>query len=572
MYLKKIILRGFKSFADKTVFEFRPGITVITGPNGCGKSNVVDAIKWTLGEQSAKSLRGKEMQDVIFGGNPSRPKAEFAEVSLVFDNGDRSLPCDSREVMISRKLTRQGQSLYSINRKPARLRDLRDLLMDTGIGVGSYYVMEQGKIDHILSSNAKERRTLFEEAAQISKFKMQKKEALRRLERAEQNLGRLQDILLELENRLKGVRLQAAKARKYHQYTQEITQLKTAQAVAQYTDYKNRIEKFEQNILNTKTQLKLLAEKSQTFQSTLDELLHQKQTLEEEITSLREELAITKEKIIFCELTIQNETARLKEMELDRQRYEEEKKKNQQRIQQLQEKITQLKQIQIEQQQQWETLVEELSQKEKDNLSQQSHSQQILKDLEIKKSQIVELLHQITQQQNQLAAINSRLKGLEASKERLDDKIQDAITREQELLYQKDCKTEELQQIQEEIHFLKNEEETLKQEIQQLQNQLRELTSQKNSLSQKKAAVESRLEVLTQLEKQTLAPEAKAILQLKEQEKITGIHRCLLELIEVELPYAKAMEAALWPFLSGIVLEDTQTAKKIIDYLRKDMD
>ena len=234
MELKKLELFGFKSFADRTRFEFDSGVTVIVGPNGCGKSNVVDAVKWVLGEQSAKSLRGREMADVIFAGSESRRSLGFAEATLVFDNSRGLLPIGVAEVEVTRRLYRSGESEYLLNRKPCRLRDLRELFMDTGIGVDAYSLIEQGKVDILLQSNPLERRAIFEEAAGISKYKSKRREAQRKLERTEQNLLRLGDILEEVDRRLRSVKYQAGKARSYLQYTERLKELRLSYALNQY--------------------------------------------------------------------------------------------------------------------------------------------------------------------------------------------------------------------------------------------------------------------------------------------------------------------------------------------------
>ncbi|MBE3070142.1 MAG: AAA family ATPase, partial [Planctomycetes bacterium] len=234
MELKRLEVFGFKSFADRTRFDFDSGVTVIVGPNGCGKSNVVDAVKWVLGEQSPKSLRGREMIDVIFAGSESRRSLGFAEATLTFDNARGMLPIDAAEVEVSRRLYRSGESEYLLNRKPCRLRDVRELFMDTGVGVDAYSLIEQGKVDVLLQSNPQERRIIFEEAAGISKYKSKRREAERKLQRTEQNLLRLGDILDEVERRLRSVKYQAGKARSYQQYTERLKELRVSYALNQY--------------------------------------------------------------------------------------------------------------------------------------------------------------------------------------------------------------------------------------------------------------------------------------------------------------------------------------------------
>ncbi len=225
--LKALELAGFKSFADRTRFDFPDGITVIVGPNGSGKSNVVDAIKWVLGSQSAKALRGKEMSDVIFKGAQGRGPAGTAEATIVFDNSSGTLPVDSPEVRVTRRVFRSGEGEYLINNQPCRLKDVKDLIRGTGIGIDAYSLIEQGKVDRMLQANAKDRRAIFEEAAGISRFKAKKVEAERRLGRVQQNLVRLGDIVDEVATRLQSLKTQASKAERYRQATEQLRQLRT---------------------------------------------------------------------------------------------------------------------------------------------------------------------------------------------------------------------------------------------------------------------------------------------------------------------------------------------------------
>ena len=241
MKLKKLILSGFKSFANRTEFEFDDGVSCIVGPNGCGKSNVVDAVKWVLGEQSAKSLRGSEMLDVIFSGSANRRPSGSAAVTLVFDNASGMLqpPVQSEEtthaeVSVTRRLYRSGQSEYLINKNVARLRDIREMFMDTGIGVDAYGVIEQGRVAMFLQASHDERRAIFDEAAGISKYKARKREALRKLDRVEQNLLRLNDILAEVDKRLRSIKYQAGKARNYQAYSERLKDLKSLHFLANY--------------------------------------------------------------------------------------------------------------------------------------------------------------------------------------------------------------------------------------------------------------------------------------------------------------------------------------------------
>src|SRR5262245_43825387 len=246
--LRALELVGFKSFADRTRFEFPPGITVVVGPNGSGKSNVVDAIKWVLGEQSVKSLRGKEMADCIFNGSAARRPLNAAETTLTLDNSSGRLAIDATEVAITRRVYRSGEGEYLINRQPCRLRDIRDLFAGTGMATEAYSVIEQGKVDILLQSSPRDRRLIFEEAAGISRFKAKKLETLRRLERVEQNLLRLSDIVDEVDSRLRGVRMQAGKARKYKEYSDRLQALRTQVAGVDWQQLTARLTKLESEL------------------------------------------------------------------------------------------------------------------------------------------------------------------------------------------------------------------------------------------------------------------------------------------------------------------------------------
>lgn len=261
MFLKSMELFGFKSFADRTKIEFEPGITVIVGPNGCGKSNIVDSVKWVLGEKQAKNIRGEKMEDVIFSGTENRKFLSIAEVSLAFNNDKRLLQFDSDVVTVTRRVLRDGESEYLINKSPVRLKDIEQLFMDTGIGKSSYSVMEQGRIDMILSSRAEDRRYIFEEAAGISRFKLQKKDSLRKLTETGENLERINDIIHEIEREKNAKEKQAEKTKVYLTLREELKKNDLKLSVLKFRDFQRKKEKIAEAINKLKTEKDELSRK-----------------------------------------------------------------------------------------------------------------------------------------------------------------------------------------------------------------------------------------------------------------------------------------------------------------------
>lgn len=290
MHLKALEVQGFKSFADKIALEFVDGITSIVGPNGSGKSNITDAIRWVLGEQSAKTLRGSKMEDIIFAGTQSRKPLGFAEVSLTLDNSDKSLPIDFEDVTVTRRVYRSGESEFYINKSFCRLKDIHELFMDTGLGRDGYSIIGQGKIDEILSTKSDERRQVFEEAAGISKYRYRKQEAEKKLEMTNENLTRIKDIINELELQIGPLQMQSEKAKKFLNFREELKNLEINVSLDVIEKLKKSTEDVTQAYDIISSQLVQEQDNLVQLESTIEEMYLSLKDKETTIDSFKNEL------------------------------------------------------------------------------------------------------------------------------------------------------------------------------------------------------------------------------------------------------------------------------------------
>ncbi|MFR5682726.1 MAG: chromosome segregation SMC family protein, partial [Clostridia bacterium] len=287
MYLKRLELQGFKSFADKTILEFMPGITTVIGPNGSGKSNISDAIRWVLGEQSMKSLRGSKSEDIIFAGTQNRKSLGFAEASIVFDNTDGRLPIEYSEVTVTRKIYRSGETGYYINKTPCRLKDILELFMDTGIGKDGYSIIGQGKIDEILSNKSEDRRHIFEEAAGIVKYRVRKAESEKKLEQTKLNLLRINDILTEIESNLEPLKNQSEKAKKFLDLREELKSIEVGLFLYNIETYKEKLEQIVKDSQIIHSQYEDEQKKQQEIVSLKERLIAEIDSLTSEIEGVQ---------------------------------------------------------------------------------------------------------------------------------------------------------------------------------------------------------------------------------------------------------------------------------------------
>ncbi len=318
--LKRLELVGFKSFADKTTFDFSDGLTAIVGPNGSGKSNIVDAVRWILGEQSAKSLRGGEMADVIFNGSTSRRSLGLAEVTLTFDNRRRQLALDMEEVQITRRVYRTGEGEYLINGQLGRLKDIKDLFLGSGAGNDAYSIIAQGQVDLLLQTSTKDRRAIFEEAAGISRFKAKKIETLRKLERVDQNLARVKDIIEEVEKQLRSVKLQAGKAQRWQEYSTRLKELRLTIGLEEYQQLTQKLDGEAQVLVGLRTELDQRAARAAACEADAERLEILLADLDDALRDQENRLAQALQEIKTQETTLTHEGTLTADLEIELER------------------------------------------------------------------------------------------------------------------------------------------------------------------------------------------------------------------------------------------------------------
>jgi len=419
MKLKKLEIFGFKSFAEKTEILFEDGVNAIVGPNGCGKSNVVDAVKWVLGEQSARSLRGNEMQDVIFNGTERRPSLGYAEVSLTIINNKGLLPLEYSEVCITRRLYTSGESEYLINKQACRLKDIRTLFMDTGFGSNTYSVIEQGNVDSLLQANAYERRVLFEEAAGISKFKSQKKTALAKLEHVEQNLLRVGDIIEELQKQLRSIKLQAAKARKYQGYTEQLKKLKVGLSLKNYRDLKEHRVAISKERETVEEQKQKLAVIMSDLETRISEYEDETELLDQKMTQLQTESFGIEAQISKSQDKIKYNAERSKELKYRTESLLEQKNGMERKINETKYKLTESEDALRVLEQEISKRENELRTKETSYKQMQLECDMLYQGIEEKKAEVIVILQKESNIQNEIGSLTTGMESLENRKMKL---------------------------------------------------------------------------------------------------------------------------------------------------------
>jgi chromosome segregation protein len=565
MRLKKLIVRGFKSFADRTEFDFDADLTGIVGPNGCGKSNVVDALKWVLGDQRAKSLRGSEMTDVIFKGAEGREGMHMAEVSVELEDGEPESTEGVRRFSIGRRLTKDRESTYLLDGESVRLRDVRSALMDTGLGVHAYAVMEQGRIDAVLSANPEDRRAIFEEAAGISRFKIQKKETLRKLERTEQNLARVGDLLQERERRIRGLKAQAGRARRHAELTEELRELRVALAVCEAGRLQEQRQVAEEAFAEAEARAAEGAGARSAIGTRLDELEARISAAAREVSVLAEELAAIQSRRDAAHHRAQRDQERAEGLLA---RADESDQRRTVLAEQLEERRAAMHKAQAEVQALEERRIE-LS-KEHDALRESTRAaQQRMHDVKHERERargaMLELVHERTRCRNLAHDEETQARGATARLAKLEARLAELARERQHAERALEGLANDTARLEAALARRREREQRLLESTERADEGAGELARRESSLRERIAGTDSRLEMLRGMEAGHEGVDAgpRRLLELSPE----GLRGRLIDMLDVDLEFSRALEAALGPYVQALVVETREQAEAMLDQL-----
>ena len=573
MYLKRLELQGFKSFADKTILEFMPGITSVIGPNGSGKSNISDAIRWVLGEQSMKSLRGSKSLDIIFAGTQNRKSLGFAEASLVFDNTDGALPIEYTEVTVTRKIYRSGETGYYINKVPCRLKDVLELFMDTGIGKDGYSIIGQGKIDEILSNKSEDRRHIFEEAAGIVKYRVRKVESEKKLEHTKLNLLRINDILSEIETNIEPLKEQSEKAKKYLNLREELKNIEIGLFLYNIEKYKKDLEEIVKDEEIYKTQCNDEEGRLERIKALKEELKSEIDHITESIEEMSNLGFESKKEIEMLNSDINVSNTRIENNKQNKERFEKEIEELTARIKELEEEKKHKEEKKENLKQNKEKFARELEEKEKELA-------EITKKLSNKELEIE--AHKKTVEDNTdkkyelQASINEQeinYENYEKRQAQIKNEIAGNISELDNTRMKKEEIAKEFYEIESKRNKILTDLEEINKEKEEADRKIRDFDSKINMLSGEKRIKESKLKFLieTEKEKEGYIKSVKTLLKDCETTKELGkgMHGVLANIIEVPEEYQTAIEMCLGSSLQNIVTENEEDAKRLIEHLRK---
>lgn len=567
MQLKKLEIQGFKSFADKTEILFLDGITTIVGPNGSGKSNISDAIRWVIGEQSAKNLRGSKMEDVIFAGTEARKKVGFAEVSMYLDNSDGALPIDYNEVIVTRRVYRSGESNYLINGTECRLKDIQAIFMDTGLGKDGYSIISQGKIDEILSNKSEERRHIFEEAAGIVKYRTRKEEATRKLDNTEATLQRVGDVIGEIENTIGPLEKRAETAKKFLKLRDELKILDVKLFVNSVDSNASNIAKID-DLLNTlQADIEKQENLSKENETKKIELKAKIQELSDKIESLREKFFQEENEKEKLNSKISILDASINSANANSERLSSEINEDNEKISLLKDEIE--KRIQKR-----ENVFQNKKKFEEELQTKEQELEKIVATLDEKGIQIEELKKIIDTNNDKKFDLKNENSGISATIEAEEKQLEEKKKQNEKSISLKDNLNFELNEIgqnisakNKELNDINESTGTLEDKIQSIQDAIDVLDERKSNMNQELMTAKAKYNYLVNLENENegYSKSVKSILDYAKTN--SKVHGTIANLISTEEKYEYAIEIALGGFIQNIVVEDEIIAKNLITYL-----
>ena len=573
MYLKRLELQGFKSFADKTVLELMPGLTTVIGPNGSGKSNISDAIRWVLGEQSMKSLRGTKSEDIIFAGTQNRKSLGFAEASLVFDNSDEKLPIEYSEVTVTRKIYRSGESGYYINKTPCRLKDILELFMDTGIGKDGYSIIGQGKIDDILSNKSEDRRHIFEEAAGIVKYRARKEESEKKLEHTKLNLLRVDDIVTEIEGSIGPLKEQSEKAKKYLDYRENLKNIEVGLFLHNIEENKNNLSKIEEDEKILKENYEDELTKQNKFQIQKDDLKSDIDNITNQIEEMQKLGFESTNKIEKINSDIKVNEERISNNEINYKRFEED-------INETKNKIEELKEEQKTKENKKENLYKNKEKFEAELKEKQAELEKISSKLSEKEIEIEEKKKKVEanvdlkyENQNVISTQNATFEEVEKREKTLKNEVQTTISELDSSRITKGEIEKEFSEIESKRNKAQEKLNNINEKRAESTQKIKEYEDEINKISYNIRMKDSRLKFLqeTEKEKEGYTKSVKNLLLDcdKNKELSKGVCGVLANIVSTEKEYETAIEMCLGGSLQNMVTETESEAKKLVEHLRK---
>ncbi|WP_242136510.1 chromosome segregation protein SMC [Bacillus cereus group sp. BfR-BA-01360] len=567
MFLKKLEIAGFKSFAERVAVDFVPGVTSVVGPNGSGKSNITDAIRWVLGEQSAKSLRGAKMEDIIFAGSDTRRAVNVAEVTLTLNNEDQRLPIEYNEVCVTRRVSRSGDSDFFINKQPCRLKDIIDLFMDSGMGREAFSIISQGKVEEILSSKSEERRGVFEEAAGVLKYKLRKKKAEGKLAETQDNLNRVQDIIHELSNQIEPLERQASVAKDYLEKKEELEKVEVALIVYEIEELYKKWEALRQQFGHNKAEEVKVASHLQKNETELKELRGQLQAIDESINSLQEVLLLSSKE--------------LEKLEGQRELLKERKQNATTHCVQLEQLIIELNEkvhgyegeieASTEELMNFAKQVKELEQKLQENEKLLSTYEENLEEqIENLKGDYIELLNKQASYRNELAMIEEQFKQQISKNQRLDEENEKYVQMRMQITAKKAKIVENYEQVKAKVAQIVQDIHKTEAALGKCKSQYSENESKLYQAYQFVQQARSRKEMLEEMQEgySGFYQGVREVLKARDN-TLQGIEGAVAELLTVPKEYEVALEIALGAAMQHIVVQTEEHARKAITFLKQ---